>query len=58
MTHVSARKGDLEQAGKIKAFLDEEGFDWNRGINTAAGLLLILLHEGRIPLDISEHDGG
>ena len=30
----------MEQAGKIEAFLDEEGFDWNRGINTAAGLLL------------------
>ena len=40
-TSVPAREVDLENADEIDAFvfLDDEGFDWNRDINTTVNLL-------------------
>lgn len=40
-TSVPAREVDLEKADEIDAFvfLDDEGFDWNRDINTTVNLL-------------------
>jgi len=40
-TSIPASEVDLEQAGEIDAFvfLDDEGFDWNRDINTTVNLL-------------------